>query len=273
MAATRTKILLPALIVAALLVATVAEAPAKMVSKKLSPNVCQTTGGGRFVAIPDFPGERIDQRLLPDIAYLERRFKVFVTDGLSNDPVHAANGEHPIGLALDIVPNTAAGGTWRDITALAKWAEPTQDHPVAPFRWVGYNGDASHGRGNHLHLSWNHSETKPGVPAATVDTLRCPTRGARKSDGRAAGGKSDGVRGGKADGGGVNAAGGGKPSGGGGNGGKQDTGAGPSGGVGASGGGGSGSSSGGIGLGRIGAELERQARHPVIETGGVGIDR
>jgi hypothetical protein len=32
-----------------------------------------------------------------------------------------------------------------------------QNKPALPFRWVGYDGDAGHGCGNHLHLSWNHA--------------------------------------------------------------------------------------------------------------------
>jgi hypothetical protein len=165
-----------ALIAAVLALAGIALASrhSKMVSTKLGPRLCETVGGGKFVAIPEFPGERIDRRLLTDLGWLEAKYKVFVTDAYSMDSVHATNGEHPIGLAADLVPNKAAGGTWNDIDRLAAWAEPTQDHPRAPFRWVGYNGDAGHGRGNHLHLSWNHSTTKPGIPAATVDTIYCP---------------------------------------------------------------------------------------------------
>ena len=82
-------------------------AVAAMHSVKLSPLVCETTGGGRFVKIPGFPGEKIDRRLLDDVDYLQERFKIFVTDGYSLDPVHSHNGEHPIGLALDIVPDFA----------------------------------------------------------------------------------------------------------------------------------------------------------------------
>jgi len=149
-------------------------AGAKMVSTKLGPTLCETTGGGKFVAIPGFKGELIDRRLLADIRWIERRYPIFITDGYSMSDVHAGNGEHPIGLALDIVPNRAEGGTWADITALARWAEPRQNRPRAPFRWVGYNGDEGHGRGNHLHLSWGHSETTPGRPAKLVDTIRCP---------------------------------------------------------------------------------------------------
>lgn len=151
-----------------------APASAVMHSERLANGVCLTTGGGRFVDIPGFPGERIDRRLLTDLKYLEAKYKIFVTDGLSDDPVHAAGGEHPIGLAVDLVPNTAEGGTWKDITALAKFAEPVQNQPVPPFRWVGYNGDEGHGRGNHLHLSWSHSDTTPGRPARSVYTMRCP---------------------------------------------------------------------------------------------------
>ncbi len=149
-------------------------AGAAMKSTKLADGTCETLGGGRIVPIPGSPGERIDRRLLTDIRWLTRRYPIFVTDGFSKDPVHAANGEHPLGLALDIVPDEERGGTWADITALARWAEPRKDRPRAPFRWVGYNGDAGHGRGHHLHLSWNHSMTKPGKLPKTVYTLRCP---------------------------------------------------------------------------------------------------
>lgn len=162
---------------AALAVAAIA-APGAMQSTKLGPRLCETTGGGKFVRIPGFPGEQVDRRLLTDIQWLEHRYPIFITDGYSLDPVHAENGEHPIGLALDIVPNTAEGGRWSDITALAHWAEPRQDHPRSPFRWVGYNGDAGHGRGSHLHLSWDHSTARPGHPAKIVDTIRCPVPGA-----------------------------------------------------------------------------------------------
>ena len=163
-------------LVAALALAAVGFAKVRgMQSTKLGPRLCETTGGGKFVSIPDFAGEKIDRRLLSDIKWIERRYSIFVTDGYSMDDVHAANGEHPIGLALDIVPNKAEGGRWNDIDRLAKWAEPRQDHPREPFRWVGYDGDAGHGRGNHLHLSWGHSDTKPGHPATTVYTLRCPS--------------------------------------------------------------------------------------------------
>jgi hypothetical protein len=153
-----------------------AAAIGEMTSTQLGPKLCETTGGGRFVKIPGFPGEKIDRRLLTDIEYLLEKYKhkFFITDGYSTDPVHLRNGEHPIGLALDIIPDFSRTKKWRKVSRLAKWAEPKPDAPRPPFRWVGYNGDVNHGRGNHLHLSWSHSETKPEKPARTVYTIKCP---------------------------------------------------------------------------------------------------
>ena len=50
---------------------------------------------GRFVPIPGFPGEKIDRRLLPDIRWMKQRFDIFITDGYSTDPVHAAEWRAP----------------------------------------------------------------------------------------------------------------------------------------------------------------------------------
>jgi len=103
-----------------------------MRSDRISSGLCETTGGGRFVSIPGFPGEKIDRRLLRDIRWMKRKFEIFITDGYSTAPYHSSNGEHPIGLALDIVP--AAGGSWNKITRLAKKAEPHQNRPKLPWR-------------------------------------------------------------------------------------------------------------------------------------------
>jgi len=172
----------PAIALAVLALVGATLATGAMRSERLAPRLCETKGGGRFVAIPGSPGEFIDRRLLNDVRMLKRKYKILITDGYSLDPVHARNGEHPIGLALDIVPDRARGGNWRLITKLAKWAEPKQNQPRPPFRWGGYNGDPGHGRGNHLHLSWSHSETSYNVPARTVYTVRCPTPRKPKAD-------------------------------------------------------------------------------------------
>ena len=212
-------------VVAAL--AAIASAPAsgKMQSVEVSNKVCKTTGGGKIVDIPGFPGERIDRRLLQDIKFLRRKYHIFITDGYSTDPVHSANGEHPRGVALDIVPNVAAGGDWNDIDKLAEWAEPSQNQPRSPFRWVGYNGDSGHGRGHHLHLSYSHTGAPFGKTPDTVYTVKCPrptggdTEPDRNDGGNDGGGNGDGGNGGGDNSGGISSGGGGGGGGGGSNGG------------------------------------------------------
>ena len=134
-------------------------------SAAVDPRGGRLLGGGRIVAIPGQPGQLIDERLVQDLGFLERRFHIQVTAGYAPTG-HAPHGEHPLGLAVDVVPGPE--GTWDDVDSLARWAEPSQDHPRPPWRWVGYDGDPGHGRGNHLHLSWRHG---PGRPAAWVDVL------------------------------------------------------------------------------------------------------
>jgi hypothetical protein len=166
-----------------------ASSAAGMRSEKIGGHLCKTVNGGKFVPIPGFPGEKIDRRLIPDIRWMKRKYDIFITDGYSRDPVHAENGEHPIGLATDIVPDASRGGTWNEIGDLAHLAEPHQNEPVMPWRWVGWNGDPGHGRGNHLHLSWSHSPSPPGHPARVVYTRRCPKSGNGGGDGSSGGGK------------------------------------------------------------------------------------
>jgi hypothetical protein len=137
-------------------------------------------GRGRFVPIPGFPGEKIDRRVLPDVLWMVRRFGVHVNDGYSLSGVHEATGEHPRGLAVDLVPGP--DGSWASLSRLARWAEPQEDAPRAPFKWVGWNGDRSHGDPGHckvrkgcwphLHISWQHAPGPRARPAAWVNVLR-----------------------------------------------------------------------------------------------------
>jgi hypothetical protein len=216
----------------------IAASPAAgMRSVKLGRHLCKTVNGGKFVAIPGFPGEKIDRRLLRDIRWMKRNFHIFITDGYSTGG-HAWNGEHPIGLAADIVPNVAKGGGWSDIGDLAHIAEPIQNQPSMPWRWVGWNGDAGHGRGDHLHLSWSHSDTKPKVPARVVYTRKCP-RTKRDDDPARDGGRDRDRNDRPGSGGGT------RPGGGGGGGGRDGGGNGGTS-PGSGGGGGGGGSGGGI---------------------------
>jgi hypothetical protein len=121
-------------------------------------------------SVPHEEGDMIDRRIIPDLRWIAQRYPIYVTDGYSGPlpngehvgchGCHVSGSDHYNGLAVDIVPlepSSRCDGHWAAVTRLARWAEPRQNRPIPPFRWVGYNGDAGHGCGNHLHLSWNHS--------------------------------------------------------------------------------------------------------------------
>lgn len=121
-------------------------------------------------SVPHEAGDMVDRRIVPDLRWLAARYPIYVTDGYSGPlpdgehvgchNCHTRGSDHYNGLAVDVVPLHGSGTcdeSWKAITRLALWAEPQQDKPIAPFRWVGYDGDAGHGCGNHLHLSWNHA--------------------------------------------------------------------------------------------------------------------
>jgi len=136
-------------------------------ASELTDGVQRVVGGGRIVQIPGQPGELIDERILPDLLWIIQTFHARVTDGYAPTG-HVVDGEHPLGLAVDLVPGP--GGSWDGIDRLAQLAEPAENQPRPPWRWVGYNGDTGHGRGNHLHLSWQHGPGQAGnrPPAAWV---------------------------------------------------------------------------------------------------------
>ena len=87
------------------------------------------TGGGRFVTVPGQPYTRVDRRILPDVLYLIRRYHLLLGDGYKVGGNHKLQGEHPLGLGLDIYPG--AGGSWSKVDRLARWAEPRQNKPPA----------------------------------------------------------------------------------------------------------------------------------------------
>ena len=147
---------------------------------------------GRIVDVPaDIPhleGAMVDDRLIPDIRYLARKYRLFVVEGYAGPlagvgnvgcrKCHVANSDHYRGMAVDLIPLTWDGHgcdrSWKPVTRLAKWSEPTQNHPRLPFRWVGYNGDVDHGCGNHLHLSWTYAPTRKFRIPDWVEVFRPP---------------------------------------------------------------------------------------------------
>ncbi len=135
-------------------------------------------------SIPHQAGAMIDRRLISDLRYLTAHFAIYINEGyagpLPGHPrqtvgcprCHVADSDHKNGLAVDIGPrhwSAHCDRHWKGVTRLARWAEPRQNHPRTPFRWVGYNGDANHGCGNHLHLSWSHAEAKRYKVASWVE--------------------------------------------------------------------------------------------------------
>jgi len=132
-----------------------------------------------------------DRRIVPDLRWIAARFPIYVTDGYSGplpngehvgcNNCHVRNSDHYNGLAVDVVPLHWSGRCdvhWQGITRLAKWAEPVQNRPRPPFRWVGYDGDAGHGCGHHLHLSWEHSTAPMFQLAEWVEVFPVRNQGA-----------------------------------------------------------------------------------------------
>jgi hypothetical protein len=150
-------------------------------------------GKGEIVDVPDdiphLDGAMVDDRIVPDLRYLANRYRLFVVEGYAGPLAgvghvgcrrcHVSNSDHYRGLAVDLVPlrwdGRGCDRSWRRTTRLAKWAEPRQNYPRLPFRWVGYNGDYNHGCGNHLHLSWDYAPTKRYHVADWVDVFDPPS--------------------------------------------------------------------------------------------------
>jgi hypothetical protein len=141
-------------------------------------------------SVPHEEGDMVDRRIVPDLRWIAERFPIYVTDGYSGPlpdgehvgcrGCHVKHSDHYNGLAVDVVPLNDSGrcdSSWRGITRLAHWAEPVQNRPRPPFRWVGYEGDAGHGCGNHLHLSWEHAPAPMFQLAEWVEVFPISQRG------------------------------------------------------------------------------------------------
>jgi hypothetical protein len=135
-------------------------------------------------SIPHEEGDMVDRRIIPNLRWLAQRYPIYITDGYSGPlpngehvgchGCHVKRSDHYNGLAVDIIAldsGSSCEGRWAGITRLAQWAEPIQNRPVLPFRWVGYDGDAGHGCGHHLHLSWNHAPAARSELAEWVEVF------------------------------------------------------------------------------------------------------
>ena len=143
-------------------------------------------GAGDWLApVPGFPGERCDRRIVADVVLLTRGYGLNLTDCFGGPP-HDSHGEHPLGLAADLVP---VDGDWNRALALARaagWSPACAASGCGgrgPFRVVLYNGfpghgDPAHTDTPHLHVSWQHSPAPPFTRAGEVLVLTA-TGGAR----------------------------------------------------------------------------------------------
>ena len=151
-------------------------------------------GAGHFVPVPDeVPHDEdafVDNRIRDDLIWISKRFEIYVAEGYAGRlagfgqvgcDCHVADSDHKVGLAVDVYPvdwdGRGCDDSWRPLTKLARLLEPEQDETVAPFAWVGYDGDDNHGCGDHLHLSWNHApDYKPGKASHWVESFRLASR-------------------------------------------------------------------------------------------------
>jgi hypothetical protein len=166
-------------------------------------------------SIPHEAGDMVDSRIVGDLLWISERYPIYVTDGYSGPlpgggwagcrGCHTRGSDHYHGLGVDIVPadpSSRCDAKWAALTRLALWAEPRPGKPALPFRWVGYDGDAGHGCGHHLHLSWNHAVAKRYqlpkwvevfAPAGGEPTSRKPRRKKIKRVSKAPAGPSGGI--------------------------------------------------------------------------------
>ena len=90
---------------------------------------------------------------------------------------HEPRGEHPLGLAVDLYPGP--GGSWREVARLARWAEPRQNRPRPPCRWVGWTRRRQPRQPAHLpppaaaarRTCTSPGPTAPGRPRRPVRTV------------------------------------------------------------------------------------------------------
>jgi hypothetical protein len=138
---------------------------------------------GRWLAAVPGAGVRCDARIVDELVALLERFGLTATACFAATG-HAVGGEHPLGLAVDLVPRD---GDWSRTLAAARsfgWSPSCATHGCAgvvraPMRVVLYNGYPGHGDpahcpapgcGAHLHLSWLHGAAAPLTPAPWVAT-------------------------------------------------------------------------------------------------------
>lgn len=152
----------------------------RTVARPVTPATGTEIGGdGQWlVDVPGFPGERCDARIVADVVAITRAFGLTLTDCFGGAP-HARDGEHPLGLATDLVPVDGDWSRTRRAAVAFGWQPGCAASGCGgrgPLRVVLYNGypghgDPAHSATPHLHLSWQHTPAAPFTRAATVRVL------------------------------------------------------------------------------------------------------
>jgi hypothetical protein len=133
---------------------------------------------GAWLATVPGTNQRCDARIVPNVAMLLAAYHAVLVACYAATG-HESSGEHPLGLAVDLVPGSSSWAGLERLARFAGWREAcastgcaSQTHTA--FRFVGWNGypghgDSAHaGLNAHLHLSWNHG---PGRPAKWVSLV------------------------------------------------------------------------------------------------------
>jgi hypothetical protein len=125
-----------------------ADAHAAHVQRHQRGGIVKMAAGGNIVAVPGFPGERANSRIIPALLGFAKRYKLLLTDAYG--PGHVSP-EHTIyGTAADFVPG--AGGSWGMVGQAAAAAVRAGWTPVG---YDGSNGTEAwpgHGPGEHVHV-------------------------------------------------------------------------------------------------------------------------
>lgn len=141
----------------------------------------QALNGRRWLAKVPGTNAVCDRRIVPDVVAIIEKYKMTVGDCFAMTG-HAINGEHPLGLGIDLY---AGSGGWKMVDRAARdfgWrmscaSSGCRGQLPSPMDFIGWNGFAGHGdpahagENAHLHFSWWRTDAKPGSPAGRVKTL------------------------------------------------------------------------------------------------------
>lgn len=134
--------------------------------------------GATWLSTVPGTNRQCDARIVANVVAILERYHAALTACYAATG-HESSGEHPLGLAVDLVPGSSDWTALEQLARFAGWRPScassgcaSQTHTA--FRFVGWNGYPGHGDpahaglNAHLHLSWDHG---PGRPARWVSLV------------------------------------------------------------------------------------------------------